>query len=162
VLSMCFVCVVFHWNMASLPEVIHLKQNQNLTHVFHQLSVDNMSSFKSVSVSPPHLFMLKFCLVRAFTYLVHHFIATVVSYVKLPCCVQKKRLPCSYLQLRVLFLCYHLFYFINLILFVIYFLHSIFHSPPLPSHPPTGPHSIPPPYHTRLHMDASTLHPSDL
>jgi hypothetical protein len=38
--------------------------------------------------------------------------------------------------------------FFNLILFVIHFLLSIFHSLPLPSNPATAPHLTPPPHHT--------------
>jgi hypothetical protein len=45
----------------------------------------------------------------------------------------------------------------KLILFVIHFLHSIFHSPSLPSHPPTAPHFTLSPHHSYLHIDASTL-----
>jgi hypothetical protein len=36
----------------------------------------------------------------------------------------------------------------KLTLFVIHFLHSIFHSLPLPNHHPTAPHPIPPPHPT--------------
>jgi hypothetical protein len=42
----------------------------------------------------------------------------------------------------------NVFLFFNLILFVIHFLHFIFHSPPLLIHPLTVPHPIPPPHPT--------------
>jgi hypothetical protein len=47
--------------------------------------------------------------------------------------------------LRFKSLCHKTFFlsFLNLILFVIHFLHSIFHSPPLSIHHPTSPHPTP-------------------